>query len=248
MEGRPTEEGRCCIVDQRGTESIDILPAPYSAKSRVHEYGGGACAISPDGSLIFTDASTNGVFRAASGQVDAILQLKDVRFAAFCVHQTDPQWILAVQEDHNGAVVENSIVAINANTNTVHLLKQGADFYSHPQFSPDGKYVSWTQWNHPDMAWKGTELYVAEWKDGKVLAGTHIAGKAATESICQPRWNSNEILYFMSDRTGFWQLYSCDATSLRVERILVAGLEDADLAVKEGRLGKYGYLFLEEML
>jgi hypothetical protein len=132
VEGRPAEKGRCCIVEQRGTESIDILPSEYNARSKVHEYGGGACIASPDGSLIFADASTSGVFRLKSvDDVQPIVNASaEFRYADFDVHPLQTNLILAVQEDHSGPTVENRVALINSDTKSVKVVCQGADFYS----------------------------------------------------------------------------------------------------------------------
>ena len=153
MEGRPAEKGRCCIVEQRGTESIDILPSEYNARSKVHEYGGGACIVSPDGSLIFADASTSGVFRLKSvDDVQPIVNASaEFRYADFDVHPLQTNLILAVQEDHSGSTVENRVALIDSDTKSVKVVCQGADFYSAPKFNHDGTKICWVQWNHPDM-------------------------------------------------------------------------------------------------
>jgi hypothetical protein len=85
------------------------------------------------------------------------------RFADFNVHPNMPRWVLAEQEDHTTNGVENSILAIDASAGEVYVLAQGADFYQHPEFSTDGKQISWIQWNHPDMPWTGSELRITTW-------------------------------------------------------------------------------------
>jgi hypothetical protein len=74
IEGRPSENGRCAVVRFKGSESTDVLPKEYSVRSKVHEYGGGAASMSPDGSLLFSDGNTNGVFRLIpSGEVEPVV-------------------------------------------------------------------------------------------------------------------------------------------------------------------------------
>jgi len=109
--------------------------------------------MSPDGSIIFTDSNTDGVFNLSpSGEAKEILRGDPkLRFADFSVHPLEPHWIVAVQEDHRGADVLNMLVAINSQTKTIHPITKGADFYSHPRFSYDGKRICWMHWNHPDM-------------------------------------------------------------------------------------------------
>jgi hypothetical protein len=233
VEGRPSEGGRCAIVKFEGGvgEGVDILPSQYSARSLVHEYGGGACTVGPDGGLIFTDSNTKGVFRLKSA--DDIQSIVDVdeqsRFADFDVHPKDPKWVLAVVEVHASDSVDNKVVIIDTTTRTSKVLCEGADFYQHPKFSHDGKWICWTQWNHPDMPWFGTELYVAEWTDGTIGNPKFVAGQAEKESVGQPKWHSYGGVLFTSDRTGFSQLYMFDPVSNQTKKVDVNGYEDADI-------------------
>jgi hypothetical protein len=239
VEGRPSEKGRHALIQLKGTESIDILPKAYDIKSKVHEYGGGAASVGPDGSIIFTDSITGGVFSlTTAGEVNEIIKGDSkFRFADFNIHPSHHSVILAVQEEHREKEVINTIAIINAQTKEAHVTIQGADFYAHPKFSPDGKKLSWTQWNHPDMPWTGTELHIADWNNGSIEKATKVAGKARDESVVQPKWLFDGSLLFSSDRTGFWQLYRCDINSLQVEPLVIDGFQDADLGAREVYLG-----------
>lgn len=207
------------------------------------EYGGGACTASPDGSLLFSDFSTNGLFRLKSiDDVQPIINAsKTLRYADFDVHPHNINLILAVQEDHSGETVENRIALIDSDDKSVKIVRQGADFYCAPKFNHDGTRVCWFQWNHPDMPFTGSDIYVAEWTDGAVVNAKHIAGKAGQEGVGQPRWHEDGTLFFTSDRTGFTQLYRADSSSLKVEPLVLPGWEEADLAQKTLLLvlGKY---------
>jgi dipeptidyl aminopeptidase/acylaminoacyl peptidase len=208
----------------------------------VHEYGGGACIASPDGSLIFADTSTSGVFRLKSvDDVQPIVNASaEFRYADFDVHPLQTNLILAVQEDHSGPTVENRVALINSDTKSVKVVCQGADFYSAPKFNHDGTKICWVQWNHPDMPWTGTKLYIADWKDDRVANAKHIAGKAAVEGVGQPKWHEDGTLFFTSDRTGFAQLYRLHSSSLEVLPLILAGWEEADISQKQvfSALGK----------
>jgi dipeptidyl aminopeptidase/acylaminoacyl peptidase len=215
----------------------------------IHEYGGGSFAMHPNGQLLFTNHPNNGVFLLdpSSEKVETIVNPDaSVRFGNFNVHPATAEWILAVQESHTkdshgGTVVTNVIVAIHVSTAKVSVIVEGADFYQHPQFSPDGSQVCWTQWDHPDMPWTGTLLYVAPWKAGELLEGTLVSGKAAVESICQPRWGMDGMLFYVSDKTAYWQLYRFDGNAS--EWIHLKGLESAEFGSREPCLGKYVVVF-----
>lgn len=175
----------------------DILPKQFNAMSTVHEYGGGSFAVSPNGNLIFTNHPTNEVFSLdpKCGKVTCTLpSTETLRFADFNVHPNMPRWVLAEQEDHTTNGVENFIVAIDASAGEVYVMAQGADFYQRPEFSTDGKQISWIQWNHPDMPWTGSELRITTWIPRERASGTLIAGQTASKrehlpTKMGPGWN-----------------------------------------------------------
>ena len=121
--------------------------------------------------------------------------------------------LLAVREDHRQGDAEPpaAIVAVPRRRSEGErpgvVLVSGADFYSDPIVSPDGGTLAWLQWNHPNMPWDGTELWTAPFKaDGTLGPRRKIAG-GADESVFQPEWSPDGVLYFVSDRTGWWNLY-----------------------------------------
>ncbi|TVY36055.1 Acylamino-acid-releasing enzyme [Lachnellula occidentalis] len=248
IEGRPAEKGRCAIVEVTITgESIEILPKKYSARSKVHEYGGGAAILGPDGKFVFTDAYTDGVFLLSpTGEVEEVIAGDpNTRFADFHVSPTEPHWVIAVQESHSqDGDVLNTIVAINTRTKASKVVISGADFYSHPRFSPGGNRICWMQWVNPDMPWTGSQVYVAHWRDGKVDNQKYIAGKAKKESVCQPRWHIDGTLLFANEPTGFWQLYRFDTNTEKVEYVQLKGYEDAEIGAREIKLGNSTYVSL----
>ncbi|MCJ1251817.1 hypothetical protein MMC30_009055 [Trapelia coarctata] len=247
IEARPAENGRYCIVEYSVEGSRDVLPKEYSARTRVHEYGGGALAAKPDGSLIFADWATKGVYsldpttKLAIPVIDADSQ---VYYANFHVHPTKVNWVLAIREDHSSQAVENTLVAIDVTSKTFKTVARGADFYSHPQFDSAGESVCWTQWNHPDMPWTGTELYVASWLDGKLSNASLVAGKPGVESVSQPRWGLDGTLFFASDRSGYWQLHRLDKGSAEAKMISLEGLKTGEFAGPEWLLGSCTYASL----
>ncbi|KAG9232224.1 Alpha/Beta hydrolase protein [Amylocarpus encephaloides] len=168
------------------------MKSTRAASGKIHEYGGGAASMCRDGRVVFTDSEGGGVFfLLENGEVEErVGGRKGVYFGDFDGQGTG-KYILAVREVHfgDGREVENCIVSIDVKDGSVRVLAEGADFYSHPRFSRDGKRVCWKQWNHPDMPWTGSELYVAEWNEGtELLKGNYVAGKAGEQAICQPRW------------------------------------------------------------
>ncbi|EED23036.1 dipeptidyl peptidase IV, putative [Talaromyces stipitatus ATCC 10500] len=252
LESRPAEGGRYAVVELTDASAKDVLAPKYSAMGTIHEYGGGSIAMHPNGRLLFTNHPNNGIFLLdpASGQVETVVAPDaDVRYGNFNVHPTAQEWIVAVQEthtkdSHGSTTVTNTIVAIHVPTANVSNIVQGADFYQHPQFSPDGSQICWTQWDHPDMPWTGTLLCIASWEPNKLLEGNLVSGQAGVESICQPRWSIDGTLFYVSDKSGYWQLYRFDGAVSN--HIHLDGLESAEFGSREPCLANCTYIQLDE--
>lgn len=210
IEARPEEEGRCVIVRRSMEGEIrDVLPAPFSARTLVHEYGGGALAVS-GGTVFFTNYADQRLWQLAPGRApQPITPDSKSRFADF-VHDAPRNRLIAVCEDHstNDNEPTNLIVEINQSDGKVTTLVEGADFYSNPRVSPDGRQLAWLSWHHPNMPWDGTELFVVSIDaDGSIGTPRKVAG-GDDESIFQPSWSPDGTLYFVSDRTNWWNLYA----------------------------------------
>jgi dipeptidyl aminopeptidase/acylaminoacyl peptidase len=205
-EGRPTEGGRSVVVKRTPDGQItDLTPAPLNVRTRVHEYGGGAFNVL-DGALYFSNFADQRLYRqAGEGTPKPITPEAPFRYAD-AVWDKVRRRILCIREDHSGDGQEpvNQIVAV---ADDVKILVSGNDFYASPRLSPDGSQLAWITWNHPNMPWDGTELWVAEVNtDGFLGEATKVAG-GLTESIFQPEWSPDGVLYFISDRTNWWNLY-----------------------------------------
>jgi dipeptidyl aminopeptidase/acylaminoacyl peptidase len=209
-ELRPDEAGRI-VVCRRGADGAitEITPSGFNARTRVHEYGGGHFAVG-GGAVWFTNFADQRVYRRDDGGVpQAITPAVDVRHADMVVDDRRGR-LYAVREDHTTGAKEpvNSIVSLDWNgARDAVTVAGGNDFYSSPQLSPDGNRIAWTTWNHPYMPWDGSELWVGELDaDGHVTSSRKIAG-GENESILQPEWSPSGQLYFISDRSDWWNLY-----------------------------------------
>lgn len=211
-ELRPSEGGRGVIV-QRTPDGriIDILPAPFSARTRVHEYGGGEFAVR-DGIIYFSNSADQRIYRLVPGStLEPITPEAPLRYADSIV-DSQRQRLICVREDHTGGGREavNTLVNLSlhgSESNTGQVLVSGNDFYSSPRLSPDGSRLAWLAWNHPNMPWDGTELWVGTLNaDGSLHGKQRIAG-GPDVSIFQPEWSPDGILHFVSEQTGWWNLY-----------------------------------------
>ncbi len=215
IELRPSERGRQVIVrHNEAGDKTDVNPAPLNARTRVHEYGGGEYVVH-DGTVFFSNFVDQRLYKISSGaELQPITPAADVRFADALIDETRKQ-IICVREDHTvaGTEASNSLVRldIKGNRDCGMVLVSGNDFYSSPRLSPDGSILAWLTWNHPNMPWDGTELWQAQIdSDGTLKDSKQIAG-GGSESILQPEWSPNGVLYFISDRTGWWNLYRINA-------------------------------------
>jgi len=210
VESRPQEQGRYVIVRHTPDGKIDdVLPAPFSARTLVHEYGGGAILAS-DGTVYFSNYADQRLWRVKPDEAPQPITAEGkLRFADF-VHDKLRSRLIAVCEDHTGSDNEpaNRIVAVDLTSGAVTTLVEGADFYSTPRVSPDGRQMAWLSWNHPNMPWDDTELFVAAFDEaGLPVTPRQVAGQVE-ESVFQPAWSPDGTLYFVSDRTDWWNLYA----------------------------------------
>ena len=207
LAGRASEGGRTTLMRQRGQDVVEMTPAPFNVRTRVHEYGGGACLV--DGGVIwFSNFADNRLYLARDGGAPTPLtQAGQHRFADF-VRDARRKRMLAVREDHTAGSAQpvNTICAIGDDGSET-VLAHGADFYATPRLSPDGAQLAWLSWDHPRMPWQGTELWLAEVLDDGALGVPRLVAGSASEAICQPEWSPAGTLHFVSDRSGWWNLY-----------------------------------------
>ncbi len=210
IESRPTEGGRSVIVRRAPDGRIqDMTPAPFNARARAHEYGGGAYTVA-DGTIYWSNFGDQRLYRqVAGGAPQPITPDASLRYADAVVDRARGR-LICVREDHRGeGEAVNTLVGVTLAGDDAGgtVLVSGHDFYSSPRLSPDGARLAWLTWNHPNMPWDGTELWVAPiGADGALGAAERIAG-GADESVFGPSWSPDGELYFVSDRTGWWNLY-----------------------------------------
>jgi len=260
VEGRPTEGGRQVIVHAAldGNGRRDLLPDGFSARTRVHEYGGGAYAVLPDGGVVFSNDADGRVYRVAgrtdgangdtdgadgdtdgadgdTGSADAgepraltpeAERPRALRYADFAA-DPDRDRVVCIRESHRGeGEPVNEIVAIDLDGGEVEVIATGHDFYAAPRVGPDGR-LAYLCWDHPRMPWDGTEL----WVDDERIAG------GPDESIVNPAWSPDGRLHWVSDHSGWWNLYR------EGEPLYPA---EAEFAMPMWVFGQSSYAFMDE--
>lgn len=219
LEARPAESGRVAIVRSGGSaKSEEVTPSGFSARTRVHEYGGGAYLVG-SGTVVFSNWQDQRLWRCErAGEPQPVtpapaspgaLRYADGRF----VPGTDS--IVTVRESHgahgegtrDAASVFNELVMVPAGGGETRPLVSGHDFFSSPRPNPDGSQLAWVTWDHPRMPWDGTELWVAPFEGEKGLGAMRRVAGGPAESVLDPQWDAEGRLWYVSDRTGWWNLY-----------------------------------------
>ena len=188
VEGRPQEQGRNVVV-RAGPDgdATDVTPLPFNVRTRVHEYGGGGWTVH-DGTLYFSNFADGRLYRQAPDQPPQPLtpappaRGRDWRFADGVLDTHRNRWI-GVREDHtvDGEAV-NTIVGVDfprpdrppQAEGAGRVLAHGHDFFAAPRLSPDGRRLLWLAWDHPNMPWNGTLLYLAEIGPDGALHGARL--------------------------------------------------------------------------
>ncbi len=214
LEGRPHEGGRSVLVFRPdGAEPIDVVPRGFNVRSRIHEYGGGSYWL--HGSTVLCSNFDDGrVYRFDSPGGEGVPitpeppELNALRHADGRV-TPDGRLVVCVRERHEGDTVTNELVAFPADgSGELHVVASGHDFFSSPRISPDGGQLAWTTWDDPRMPFDGTELHVANLAADGTLSGERVVAGSEEESVVDPRWSPDGVLHYVSDRTGWWNLYA----------------------------------------
>jgi dipeptidyl aminopeptidase/acylaminoacyl peptidase len=220
IEGRPQESGRYVLVRLgAGNRSVDVSPPPFYVRTRVHEYGGGAAAVSA-GVVYFSHFADQRLYRQSPGESPIPLTPAPpnddpdhgLRYADGQIDAVRKLWI-GIREDHldSSKEAKNTIVAVSTTDGGAgSILVSGNDFYASPRLSPDRQRLAWLTWNHPNMPWSGTELWIGDFDGTRVTNSRQVAG-GPDISIFQPEWGPSGQLYFVSDVSGWWNLYRLEA-------------------------------------
>lgn len=249
LEGRPAEGGRQALMrgradGQGGPE--EVTDGRTNVRTLVHEYGGGDYTVR--GGRVFYVRFDDQSVHARCGGRDAVVASSRSRFADFAT-PADGRWLLAVEErPREGDEPENRLVALPTpveglppGPETPLVVASGHDFYSSPVVSPAGDRLAYVAWDHPRMPWDGTTLYVQPWSAGGPDGTPRAVAGGPFESILQPRFSPQGHLTFVSDRSGWWNLYQ-----LRGDAVEALCSLPAEFAGPQWVFGLSRYAFVSE--
>ena len=249
-ESRPEAAGRVQLVRRSASgETTELVPDAFSARTRVHEYGGAAW-WTRDRVLWFANWSDQRLYRIGADGAAPVALTPEPQTPAGDRYadgdlRPDGAQLVCIREHHppdgRGAVdVVNEIVTLDPHhPGTPTPIVTGPDFVAHPRFSPDSKRLCWIEWDHPNMSWDGTRLKVRRLDSGaeSVLAG------GPEESVLEPAWQADGSLAFISDRSGWWNLYRWDPVEDRIEALVET---DADVGLPAWSLSGARYATLPD--
>lgn len=193
-ELRPSENGRSAVVQYTPDgEKHDRTPDNLSVRTRVHEYGGAPFTVH-EGKVYFINDKDQRIYLDKEPLTEPSTRFADLH--------VQPPYLIAVGEKGH----DNFLISLHLPTKKWEKIAFGKDFYASPTLSPDGTKLAFLTWDHPQMPWDGTELWVGDFKEGRLTNIQKIAG-SSKESIFEPTWSPAGILHFASDKTGWWNLY-----------------------------------------
>jgi len=242
LEARPSEGGRNVLVRLSSAgRRADLTPQPFNVRTRVHEYGGGAFAVD-GGEVQFCNFADQRIYRVTPGaQPLAITPDLPIRYADGIFDRARKRTIWVTEDHSAGGEAVNSIGSVPASGGPPSVLVSGNDFYACPRMSPDGAQLAWLTWNHPNMPWDGCELWVGSFDGSGRLKGERKVAGGIKESIFQPEWSPAGQLHFVSDRSGWWNLYRLDGS-----KAVPLAARPAEFGVPYWVFGLRTYAFMED--
>lgn len=246
IESRPSEGGRQVIVRRNaGGVLREMIPGGFSARTTVHEYGG-LCYAAHGDSVFFSNFTDQRLYRIDGHGPPRPVSPEPPSPAAYRyadpVVSPDGIWIICVRERHEDREVVNEMVVLPADGSAApRVIATGHDFFGSPRLDPSGTRLAWISWDHPRMPWDATQLWEARLNEKMIPAEPRLVAGGAEESVTQPRYSPQGRLHFISDRTGWWNLYACDGDAHRA-----LAPAEAEFAGPDWLFGQSSYTFLDD--
>ena len=242
------DEGRSYVMHARPADAPrPVTPQSVDVGTLAWEYGGASYLVTTNGAVVYSDRDDQRLYRTAPGEASVPLtpsppSARADRFADGSV-TPDGLWAAYVRESHRpGAPVRHELVAVSLDGSwTPRVLTTGRDFYAAPRISPDGSTLAWLSWSKPNMPWDGTELWLAHIRSDLTLTDARRIAGGTDESVLTPLWSTEGTLHWVSDASGWWNLYA-----LRDGSIKPVCPDSAEYAVPPWQYGRHGYGFLAD--
>ena len=240
LESRPEEGGRKVVVSKsRG----DLLPSPFSASHSVHEYGGRSYLGIPNGDsfiLYFSNKKDQRIYRKlGEGEPTALTPESGSRDRyAELIKVGEEIWCIREQNSDTGC--KRELVAISEQ-GSIRTLVSGHQFYMNPRISPDGRHLAWVSWEHPDMPWDGTELFVAEISNSEVKNKRVIAGNRKNP-VLSPEWLDEKTIIYIDEESGWWNPWKVELNGQRTQIVS----EESEWGFPAWQLGYRAISILED--
>jgi dipeptidyl aminopeptidase/acylaminoacyl peptidase len=204
-ESRPAEAGRHVIVTPNGKGGIrELTPPSFGSRTRVNEYGGASYVATRD-ALYFSNWADQRIYVQRGAEMPEPITPPGYRYADGVAHPS-ADLLFFVREDGD----KTELVALSpSQPDAGTVLFGGTDFVAFPRVSRDGRRLAWIAWDHPNMPWDTTTLYVGD-LSGTALSNVRAIAGGREESVLEPNWDLDGTLYFISDRTDWWNLYRWD--------------------------------------
>lgn len=248
LEARPNEDGRHVLMRaDPWSDPADVTPPGFNVRDKVHEYGGGSYTVH-DGVVFFANFDDQRVYRLEDlGAVPRPIVPEPptpsgYRYADLRAFPGG-RFLVCVRERHEGESVANELVVLPVDGSAEAVtVAEGRDFYACPRLSPDGSRLAWLCWDAPNMPWDGNEVWVADVREDGTLADAAMVAGGGTESLFQPGWSTDGHLHFVSDRTGWWNLYRRESGGAETNLTPT----DAEFGVPMWEFGYATYAFLPD--
>jgi dipeptidyl aminopeptidase/acylaminoacyl peptidase len=179
-----------------------VSPPGFNVGGWLHAYGGGSYAVT-DRTVWLAGDADSGLYRLnlATGVLEAVRGGAEFLYGDL---RACPVGLLAVRGGEDG----DELILVDHGGERVQVLTASAGFLAGPCLR--GQQLAFLEWDEDQAPWDGSRLVVARRApDGSFEQAKVVAGGAG-ESVVQPAWGPDGALYYMSDRSGWWNLYRWD--------------------------------------
>ena len=218
-------EGAGLLMAQQGVDApIQLNDESLPARGRVG-YGGGGFAVA--GGKVYFAGGGRRLYRVPVTGGKATSLTPSFGGLASPAVSADGQWVVYV---HTYEGRDSLGVVDAAGNHWPRKLVSDSDFLMQPVWQPDGKALAYIAWDHPQMPWDGTRLQLASIDYDAtgmpyISAVETVVGDTDT-SIFQPMFSPDgQYLAYVSDASGYWQLYIYDLQAKTHTQITTADAE-----------------------